>query len=165
MDVLSPDLVWIENRCYRVNPTTDDSSEYQSDPCYIEPDFDSEEEVQMDFAIEKTKEGSFRTSFHVPSCFHGSIIGQKGATRKRLEMDTKCLIQVPSRGSKQPIVVTAQREEDAIAARKKIEDIVFSSRRRQDITHFPSLPCCQDSVVESFAKFKNSILSGSPRQD
>lgn len=113
----------------------------------------------MDYEVIKRGENSFYTSFHVPSCFHGSIIGQKGATRKRLEMETKTLIKVPNRGSQDPVMVTGQCERDVVAARKKIEDIVSAARRRNDITHFLSIPCCTSGVKEVFGKFKETVLT------
>uniref|UniRef100_A0A6B2EGG3 Putative transcription coactivator complex n=1 Tax=Phlebotomus kandelakii TaxID=1109342 RepID=A0A6B2EGG3_9DIPT len=165
MDILSPELVWIENRCYRVNSTLESREISQSTKQggYIEADLESEEELEpMDYDIQKTGETSFSSSFHVPAAFHGGIIGQKGATRKRLEKETRCLIQVPSRGSQAPIVVTGQREEDVVVARRKIDDVVASARRRNDFTHFLSIRCCTDEIKKAFARFQEAVKSGSP---
>uniref|UniRef100_A0A7G3AZQ2 Putative transcription coactivator complex n=1 Tax=Lutzomyia longipalpis TaxID=7200 RepID=A0A7G3AZQ2_LUTLO len=170
MDVLSPELVWIENRCYRVNPTAEAQiireGKDERVGGYIEPDFDSEEEPEameeVDYEIERTAENSFRIAFHVPSVFHGAIIGQKGATRRRLEMETRSLIKVPNKGTKDPIIVTAQREADVVAARKKIGDIALACRKRQEMTHFFSFPCCTEEVKEAFRKFKEAVLAGAP---
>ncbi|XP_059615772.1 activating signal cointegrator 1 complex subunit 1-like [Phlebotomus argentipes] len=163
MDVLQPELVWIENRCYRIKSTKETQQSSQQRLGYVEADLESEEEdIQIDYEINRTGANSFNTSFHVPSAFHGNIIGQKGATRKRLENETRSLIQVPQRGSQGPIVVTAQRETDVVAARKKIEDIVASARQRNDITHFLSVPCCNDSVKATFGQFREAVLAALP---
>ncbi|XP_055700730.1 activating signal cointegrator 1 complex subunit 1 [Phlebotomus papatasi] len=164
MDVLSPELLWVDNRCYRVNSTlySEENPPSRKQGGYIEADLESEDEETMDYEIESTGTDTFRTTFHVPAAFHGSIIGQKGAVRKRLEMETKSLINVPERGSKAPIVVTGRKEGDVIAARKKIEDIVASSRRRNDITHFLSIPCNSEEIKTAFGRFKEALFSGPP---
>ena len=61
-----------------------DLEEYDDESCTI--DFDAD--------IETTAKG-YRLTWHIPSAFHKYIIGKKGETKKRLEIETRTLIKVP----------------------------------------------------------------------
>ena len=76
MDILKPELVWVDGRCYRVlenTKRTNDVSSYFEDNNYQLDDKDAEDEC-YDSNIEIVPYGStkFKHAFHVPkykSCF------------------------------------------------------------------------------------------------
>jgi len=86
--VLSPELVWIQNRCYRVNIPVDRKNDKVA-VNYEEEEFNCEIEIEADDLfdeIESIDNGTkFQLKMHIPSLFYSQIIGTKGATKKRLE--------------------------------------------------------------------------------
>lgn len=49
------------------------------------------------FNIEETDRG-YQTSVNIPSAFFKHIIGRKGETKRRLEIETKTQIRIPREG-------------------------------------------------------------------
>nr|CAD7412759.1 unnamed protein product [Timema cristinae] len=105
MDVIKPDLMWLEGCCFRITSSDEPYMRQQEnlEELYAEDDeFDNttcnSEELFDDFEVETTEAGRFRTSFHVPRVYFPYVIGQKGNTRRRLENETKTQIRVPKMG-------------------------------------------------------------------
>lgn len=165
MDVIKPDLLWIGTRCYRVNETTNVASLGipQKLNQYIEQnDFDddacAETEETEEYLIEAVN-GRYSTSFHVPSQFFGTIIGGKGATRRRIETETNAQIQVPRQGHDGDIKITSNNPKSVSTARRRIEDIVIGARAKLNFTHFLSVPMVDTAIQRSFQDFKEKVLS------
>ncbi|GBP59312.1 Activating signal cointegrator 1 complex subunit 1 [Eumeta japonica] len=91
----------------------------------------------------------------------GSIIGKKGAIKVRIERDTRTEIKIPRQGHDGDIVILGPSEANVKAARRRINMIVMSSRFKQKATHFISIPMNTSAVMESFNKFKESVLKDS----
>lgn len=86
--VLSPELLWIGSRCYRVNIPSDRGNEQQKvNINYEEDEFNCELDADDIYdEIEQIDNGTkFQLKMHIPSLFYPQIIGTKGATKKRLE--------------------------------------------------------------------------------
>lgn len=86
--VLSPELLWIGPRCYRVNIPNDRGNEQQNvNINYEEEEFNRELDADDIYdEIEQIDNGTkFQLKVHIPSLFYPQIIGSKGATKKRLE--------------------------------------------------------------------------------
>lgn len=92
-NILNPELLWIGSRCYRVNIPNDNRTSIAPRGNYEEEDFDCELELDEDdfLEIETIENGKFQLKVHVPQQFHGSIIGQKGTTKKRMEQGKKTI--------------------------------------------------------------------------
>lgn len=166
MDVMSPQLMWIGTRCYRVNQTK--SSAHEEDTtdrpqAYVEEDMYGEDERDEEYEIEVTNTGRFQTSFHVPSAFYAMIIGAKGQTRQRLEAETKAQIRVPKQGTTGDIVVTGTSRKSVSAARSRIELIVIGARNKQQFTHFLSVPLNVPEVTKRFLDFRHKVVNKLPR--
>lgn len=86
--------------------------------------------------------------------FWGSIIGAKGATRKRIENDTKAIISIPRQAQHGDVLITGSTKRSIILARRNIDVIVASSRQRLEYTHFISIPMISDEIKKNFITFK-----------
>lgn len=165
MDVLSPQLMWIGTRCYRVNQT---SSEQQYDrqteenTPYVEEDLYEEDDRELDYDIQSNEAGKLQTSFHVPSAFFAMIIGNKGTTRRRLEAETKTQIIVPKQGTEGDVIVKGTSAKAVTACRQRIELIVLGARNRQHFTHFLSIPLDSEEIKSNYIKFREKILTELP---
>ncbi|GLH16136.1 Activating signal cointegrator 1 complex subunit 1 [Gryllus bimaculatus] len=160
MEVLKPELMWIEGRCYRINHCIDRSS----DAAYVEeeyqPDYldcDNDEPCE-DFEVESLEGGRFKTSFHIARAYFPCIIGSKGNTRRRLENETKTQVKVPKPGQDGDIVVIGNDRRSVCAARRRINIIVMSSRQKQSFTHFLSIPVNSRAIQQGFLEFKEKVL-------
>lgn len=169
MDVLSPELIWVGTRCYRINQPLDGAVErFDKRPApkqYIEEDlYEAEDETctadEDQYEVE-CKDGRYSTSFHVPSQFFAQIIGAKGATRRRIEADTKSQITVPKQGHEGDIKITSNARKNVVAARRRIEIIVIGGRNNINFTHFLSVPMVSDAVKKSYLAFKEMVLTDS----
>ena len=164
MDVLNPELMWIGSRCYRVNiPNENRKNEEKVRVNYEENDFDCELEIGDDdfYEIELVDNGrKFQLKVHVPTMFHSQVIGAKGATRRRLELETKTNIQVPKIGAKDTnVVIKGSSKKDVISAKNRLDLIMIAGRSKQQFTHFLSVSFATEEIKENFAKFKNQILN------
>ncbi|XP_050075038.1 activating signal cointegrator 1 complex subunit 1 [Anopheles maculipalpis] len=166
MDVMSPQLMWIGTRCYRVNQTKSIANKEASSDwpqAYVEEDMYEEDERGEEYEIEVTNTGRFQTSFHVPAAFYAMIIGAKGQTRQRLETETKAQIRVPKQGTTGDIVVTGASRKSVSAARSRIELIVIGARNKQQFTHFLSVPLNVPEVTKRFLDFRHKVVNKLPR--
>ncbi|XP_001687889.2 activating signal cointegrator 1 complex subunit 1 [Anopheles gambiae] len=165
MDVMSPQLMWIGTRCYRVNHTKTSGREQESfdgPQGYVEEDLYGEDDREEDYDIVLTDNGKHQTSFHVPAAFYAMIIGAKGQTRQRLEAETKAQIRVPKQGTTGDIVVSGSTRKSVAAARSRIELIVIGARNKQQFTHFLSVPLNVPDVMKRFAEFRHKVVRKLP---
>ncbi|XP_053664102.1 activating signal cointegrator 1 complex subunit 1 [Anopheles marshallii] len=165
MDVISPQVMWIGTRCYRVNQTKAiaHNETLKQTQTYVEEDTYGEDDREEEYAIEVTNNGKYQTSFHVPPAFYAMIIGAKGQTRQRLEAETKAQIRVPKQGVTGDIVVTAASRKSVAIARSRIELIVIGARNKQQFTHFLSVPLNIPEVIKRFLDFRHKIVNKLPR--
>ncbi|XP_035787957.1 activating signal cointegrator 1 complex subunit 1-like [Anopheles albimanus] len=163
MDVLSPQLMWIGTRCYRVNQckATEDSQQPEGEG-YVEDDLYGDDDREDEYEIEVNEAGKYQTAFHVPAVFYAMIIGAKGQTRQRLEAETKAQIRVPKQGTTSDIVVTGVSRKSVAAARSRIELIVIGARNKQQFTHFLSVPLNTAEILKRFVAFREQVLTKLP---
>ena len=167
MDVLNPELMWIGQRCYRVNIPTD----YRKSEGKVrvnweaEDDFNCELEIGDDdfYEIESVDNGrKFQLKVHVPQIFHSQIIGAKGNTRRRLEQETSTSIQVPQIGVKDTnIVIKGNSKKDVMSAKNRLDLIMVAGRSKQQFTHFLSVSFATNEIKKNFLKFKQEVLKDS----
>ncbi|XP_058836036.1 activating signal cointegrator 1 complex subunit 1 [Topomyia yanbarensis] len=167
MDVMSPQLMWIGTRCYRVNQVSEQQryQEYEQqdeNKPYVEEDLFEEDDRELEYDIQIGEGGKFQTSFHVPSIFFAMIIGAKGATRRRMELETKTQIIVPKQGSEGDILVKGTFRRAVTSCRQRIELIVLGARSRQQFTHFLSIPLNSDQIKQNYKKFRVKVLTELP---
>lgn len=174
MDVLRPSVVWISGRCYRLlsesnqsaRPADDQSSYVKlSIPSYPEiveaedltscADFEA---CDADFAFETLGNGELKTLLEIPNAYFGNIIGAKGATKKRLEAETRTRVRIPRMGEEGDIVVIGGNKRDLASARTRIEVIVNSARQKEPFTHFLSIPLTDPAVQNGFLDFRADVL-------
>ncbi|XP_045521504.1 activating signal cointegrator 1 complex subunit 1-like isoform X1 [Pieris brassicae] len=160
-DILKPELIWIESRCYRVNDPIVDVSLHQEHDLY-ENDMPyqdlQENDDDTDYEVQMIDSDRYCTTFHVSKHYLGNIIGKKGAIKMRIQRDTKTDIQIPRMGENKDVVIYGPSVSSVKAARRKINMIVISARIRQRYTHFISLPMNNAEIVKNFEKFKELVL-------
>lgn len=160
MEVLAPTLVWVGSRCYRVKETVHENTPKSSGNGYVEDDLYSDEEDD-DFNIEITDNNRYRCSYHIPQIFFPQIIGSKGATKKRIEAETKTQIRIPKPGVEGDVVIIGPTRKSVSSSRRKINLIVLAARNKHQFTHFLSIPFTNADIKTSFKKFKDDILASS----
>lgn len=160
MDVLRPQIIRIGDRCYRKNPTLDrdvnalEEEEYDESPAQC----DSWNDETCDtLNIEETDRG-YQTSINLPSAFFKHIIGRKGETKRRLEIETKTQIRIPREGVEGEIVITGPERKGVVSAKTRIDVIVDSVRRKEPFTHFLSFPVNSQPIRERFLEFQEDVL-------
>ncbi|XP_046961793.1 activating signal cointegrator 1 complex subunit 1 [Vanessa cardui] len=163
-DILRPELIWIEGRCYRVNdPITNvtafqEQDLYETELPYNEID-DEDEDDDDDLAeITQVDNGRYFTSFHISKHYLGSIIGKKGATVSRIKRDTRTDIKIPRHGENKEISIYGPNVSSVKAAKRRINIIVISSRMKQKSTHFISIPMNFPNIIKQFENFKECVL-------
>uniref|UniRef100_A0A1B6LXG8 K Homology domain-containing protein n=1 Tax=Graphocephala atropunctata TaxID=36148 RepID=A0A1B6LXG8_9HEMI len=167
MDVLRPPLITVDGRCYRIN--NPDPEYYETRQCGVEWDDQASNyntdctqdepcDGREEYNIVLTDSKRYKTSFHVARVYYAPIIGTKGLTRRRLEDETQTIIKVPRGPPDQEIVITGTSKRAVVTARRRVEQIVLSYRRKQDPTHFISIPMFSPEVKDKFLKFKEQVL-------
>merc|ERR1712142_1262481 len=100
MEVLKPDLIWVDGICYRKNTIKGKQKEergYQDDIYDPDDDIYCDEDSDDDVKVEETESG-FKLKLVIPDEFYKFIIGKKGETKKKIENETKTLIKIPKQG-------------------------------------------------------------------
>lgn len=89
-------------------------------------------------------------------------MGAKGATKKRIETETKTVVKVPRPGSTDGnIEVFGSNRASVADARRRIELLVIGTRHKQKFTHFISVPAAHQSTIrDRYRQFKQDILGG-----
>ncbi|XP_078043517.1 activating signal cointegrator 1 complex subunit 1 [Augochlora pura] len=164
MNVLNPELVWIDGRCYR-HFGKRESNDHNISP-YIEDDDDldiedGEEFDDPDIEIVPHMTSRFKHTFHVPKAFFPFIIGSKHSVRKKLEADTKTCIQIPKLGQDGDIVIIGHYPKGIVTARRRIDILITAARKKQDYTHFLSIPMNNESIITTFNAFTDDVLKNS----
>ncbi|XP_045511187.1 activating signal cointegrator 1 complex subunit 1 isoform X1 [Colias croceus] len=160
-DILRPELVWIEGRCYRLNDATSEISTHVEQDLYEnEIPFQDmqEDDDDNEFDVEMMDSGRYCTSLHVSKHYLGNIIGKKGAMRMRIQRDTNTDVKIPRIGENKDILIYGPSIANVKAACRRINVIVMSARRKQRATHFISIPLNQPNIQKTFEKFKESVL-------
>ncbi|XP_076300158.1 activating signal cointegrator 1 complex subunit 1 isoform X2 [Lasioglossum baleicum] len=163
MNVLKPDLVWVDGRCYR-HFGKRNSSDYATTPYVEDDDLDIENGEEFDDTdIEIVSFGSsrYKHTFSVAKLFFPVIIGAKHSTRKKIEAETKTTIQIPKVGQDGDIVIIGFYHKGIISARRRIDLLIAATRKKHPYTHFLSVPLNEDHIMMKFNEFKNDILANS----
>lgn len=107
------------------------------------------------------------TYFHIRNefvyrAFYGILIGARGATRKRIETDTKTHLKVPANGADGDVELKGETRGSVASARRRIEQIVMGARAKQSLTHMVCVPVLHASIRDRFEQFRTAILAGPP---
>uniref|UniRef100_A0A8C9E496 Activating signal cointegrator 1 complex subunit 1 n=1 Tax=Phocoena sinus TaxID=42100 RepID=A0A8C9E496_PHOSS len=186
MEVLRPQLIRIGGRVYRKNPIQEQTYQHEDedDDCY-QGLVECAEESCEGYEVVQTPQG-FRCTLKAPSllynliCFNTSnyygfqkitldcqniyarrprhIVGKRGDTRKKLEVETKTSISIPKPGQEGEIVITGQHRSGVISARTRIDVLLLTFRRKQPFTHFLAFFLNEAEVQERFLKFQEEVL-------
>jgi len=163
MDVLRPPITTINGICYRKNLRSlisfktdeDDENAITAEEFSCQGDYEEVCDAGLD--IRQTEKG-FTVSVSVPAPCFKFIIGQRGNTKKRLEMETKTQIQIPRQGVEGAIVITGAERRGVVSARNRILLHVDGAKRKMPFTHFVSFPLNARSIQDAFAEFKDDVL-------
>uniref|UniRef100_G1P4W3 Activating signal cointegrator 1 complex subunit 1 n=1 Tax=Myotis lucifugus TaxID=59463 RepID=G1P4W3_MYOLU len=160
MEVLRPQLIRIGGRIYRKNPIQEQTYQHEEE----EEDFyqgnPSCSLVRLERYLNVLEFPSgYKASTFLPSLLpYRHIVGKRGDTKKKLEVETKTSISIPKPGQEGEIVITGQHRSGVISARTRIDVLLLTFRRKQPFTHFLSFFLNEAEVQERFLKFQEEVL-------
>lgn len=94
------------------------------------------------------------TNFSFRSVLYGVLVGAKGTTKKRIQMETKTTIKIPKQGVDGLVEIIGSTRQSIISARRRLELIIIAAREKQDKTHFLCVPVTDQNIREKFVQFK-----------
>lgn len=158
MEVLRPQIVTIDGRNYRKNPIQEKTYQHEEDEeGFYQDSMEGADEPCDAYEVEQTPQG-FRSTVSAPSLLYKHIVGKRGDTRKKIEMETKTSITIPKPGQDGEIVITGQHRNGVISARTRIDVLLDTFRRKQPFTHFLAFFLNEAEVQEGFLKFQEEVL-------
>ncbi len=132
--------------------------EYADDHVALDDQGGEDEEEPNCPEIRQLDADRFQMSFHVASAFFALIIGKKGATKKRIEGETRTRIVIPKQGAEGDVVVSGPSPASVRSAWSRLRLMVEGARGRSEFTHFLSLPLNAASMREALAGFRADCL-------
>uniref|UniRef100_A0A0N8C0X7 Activating signal cointegrator 1 complex subunit n=1 Tax=Daphnia magna TaxID=35525 RepID=A0A0N8C0X7_9CRUS len=176
MDVIQPQVIWIDNRCYRKNrisPLYDDGNDVPDgielsnkqhdgqhlgsfESCDYDDEGDSCETANV--PIEQLGDGRFRVKMCIASEYYSKIIGRNGDAKRQIEKDTKVQLFIPKKGQSGDVVITGFNAKDVTSAFVRVSLVVSNARKRMPFTHFVSIPLTTPNIKVRFIQFKNDVL-------
>ncbi|GAB5578463.1 activating signal cointegrator 1 complex subunit 1 isoform X2 [Prionailurus iriomotensis] len=158
MEVLRPQLIRLGGRIYRKNPIQEQTYQHEEeDEDFYQGFMECAEEPCDAYEVVQTQQG-FRCTVKAPSLLYKHIVGKRGDTRKKLEVETKTSISIPKPGQEGEIVITGQHRSGVISARTRIDVLLLTFRRKQPFTHFLAFFLNEVEVQERFLKFQEEVL-------
>uniref|UniRef100_G3QX67 Activating signal cointegrator 1 complex subunit 1 n=1 Tax=Gorilla gorilla gorilla TaxID=9595 RepID=G3QX67_GORGO len=186
MEVLRPQLIRIDGRNYRKNPVQEQTYQHEEDEeDFYQGSMECADEPCDAYEVEQTPQG-FRSPLRAPSLLYNlihlntsndcgfqkipldcqniytwksrHIVGKRGDTRKKIEMETKTSISIPKPGQDGEIVITGQHRNGVISARTRIDVLLDTFRRKQPFTHFLAFFLNEVEVQEGFLRFQEEVL-------
>ncbi|XP_053442201.1 activating signal cointegrator 1 complex subunit 1 isoform X4 [Nycticebus coucang] len=158
MEVLRPQLVTIDGRNYRKNPIQEQTYQHEEDDeDFYHGSMEGADEPCDAYEVEQTPQG-FRSTVRAPSLLYKHIVGKRGDTKKKIEMETKTSISIPKLGQDGEIVITGQHRNGIISARTRIDVLLDTFRRKQPFTHFLAFFLNEVEVQEGFLRFQEEVL-------
>ncbi|XP_031204434.1 activating signal cointegrator 1 complex subunit 1 isoform X3 [Mastomys coucha] len=157
MDVLRPQLVTFDGRNYRKNPIQEKQYQHEEDEDFYPDSMEYSDEPCGAYEVAQTPHG-FRATVSAPSLLYKHIVGKRGDTKKKIEVETKTSINIPKPGHEGEIVITGQHRNGVVSARTRIDVLLDTFRRRQPFTHFLSFFLNEVEVQERFLKFQEEVL-------
>ncbi|XP_023579127.1 activating signal cointegrator 1 complex subunit 1-like [Octodon degus] len=98
MEVLRPQIITVEGRNYRKNPIQEKTYQHEENEEDFYPDsMEGADEPCEAYALEQTPQG-FRSAVSAPCLLYKHIVGKRGDTKKKIEMETKTSITIPKPG-------------------------------------------------------------------
>uniref|UniRef100_A0A2K5KRK3 Activating signal cointegrator 1 complex subunit 1 n=1 Tax=Cercocebus atys TaxID=9531 RepID=A0A2K5KRK3_CERAT len=159
MEVLRPQLIRIDGRNYRKNPVQEQTYQHEEDEeDFYQGSMECADEPCDAYEVEQTPQG-FRSTVRAPSLLYKHIVGRRGDTRKKIEMETKTSISIPKPGEDGEIVITGQHRNGVISARTRIDVLLDTFRRKQPFTHFLAFFLNEVEVQEGFLRFQEEVLA------
>ncbi|XP_011306067.1 activating signal cointegrator 1 complex subunit 1 [Fopius arisanus] len=163
MDILEPDTVWVSGRRYRYfesNFWSNEQTTPYEEHCQPEMNEITPETSENDsIPIEEIDGGKFRHIVDIPSAFYGHIMGCQGATKKKLEMETKTTVRVPYKNSSDPLTITGVTARDIISCRNRMDLLVEKAKIKMPPTHFVSIPLNTEEIIQSYERFRERIVN------
>lgn len=118
--------------------------------------------MEENYNIVLNDHGKFTTSFDVPDCLVGHIIGRGGNTLRTIKRKTKTFINILTLNENSRITITGDTEVSVEWARSDICQIVSETRTKIKVTHFISIPLVSQSTTDNLEWFKAEILKDPP---
>ena len=126
-------------------------------PLYKDEVEEEEEEEEGFDEVQELASGDFEATMDLPSVFFKYIIGKEGKTRATIERDTGCRLRIPRREEDGPIVIRGPSRRQLLAAKKRIEVIIWSNRPKEAATHFISIPLNVPQLMSGLEEFRSQV--------
>ena len=97
----------------------------------------------------------------IPTIFYRNILGDGGANKREIEVETRTRIIIPGKQNPGDIIVYGSTEVDVASAIEKLYAIVDEARLKLRPSHFVSIPMNFRYLKTRFNEFKQRILSDS----
>merc|ERR1719359_2422074 len=96
----------------------------------------------------------------MPAVFHKFIIGSRGSTKSRLEMDSGAKIQVPGREDVQDCIwLRARQKQQIYSAKAQVELLCEKEETKLEYTHFLSVKLAHDDKLRQEAdSFRENVV-------
>ncbi|KAF0303606.1 Activating signal cointegrator 1 complex subunit 1 [Amphibalanus amphitrite] len=163
MDVLRPNLVWVDGACYRVSHSQQAAHQDEDPEDFIRGDEDTETEEVMSSAVKIEEwKGKYKAELDIPSALYGFLIGRKGNSLRLVRDNTGCKVTVPKGAGPRtkPATVEVIGEQRRAVVRACNMLLMSADRGRQTLTpsHFIAVRLTTQHVQNRMETFKKSAL-------
>ena len=106
---------------------------------------DDEEFCEDDYGFEVDANGFYYAYVDVPADLIGLVIGKKGDTKRRIERTSNCKIELPPKGSEQPVKISSKNPENVDRGRTQVELSIEGKRFNRKPGYFLSFSLAVDA--------------------
>lgn len=178
MDVMRPQLVWINGAAYRLNtpiasnslPTdyhnyneeeqvVDDYSADIHGSSHVPDDHTGEDPSIYGSSVERLGPGRFSGRLNIPSALFGSLIGRGGRSLRQVEQRSRCRVRVPrGSGARSPVRISGESATDVQCACAILSSIAERARRAIAPSHFVGVKLAgADELIQRFSFFCRQV--------
>lgn len=110
------------------------------------------------FNVVELPDKTFQLELSVPAPLFGNIIGKRGATIKKIRVETNARINVPNgHRSNEKVVINASSRQNVCLAARKVNQVVADGRRRMRPTHFVGIPLNIAPIKDKYVEFRKLL--------
>ena len=106
---------------------------------------DDEQFCEDDYGFEIDADGFYYSLVDVPADLIGLVIGRKGDTKRRIERTSNCKIELPPKGSEQPVKISSKNPENVDRGRTQVELSIEGKRFNRKPGYFLSFSLAVDA--------------------
>ena len=156
---------WDNGSSKKYNIDELEADDFQEQIPAANDDVDNDELILNEGEELKSDNRGYALKIHVCNVFYPYIIGKRGSTKASIESDTRTKMKIPreneNRGNENNFIqIYGNDKASVLASKKRIDTLIESFRKKQEITHFVAVPVGPNpSLRQRFEQFKSEILS------